>query len=215
MESKYIKYPKTYHLPWSNLLKDDRLMPDDKCFENRRVIVTLKMDGENTSMYNDHYHARSLDSNNHPSRNWVKGLWGQIRYMIPEDMRICGENVYALHTVPYENLSSYFLAFSVWADTVCLDWDETVEFIKKLGLETVPVIYDGIYDAKKIQEIFEEHKLTNEGYVVRLFDRFTIAEFTKSIGKFVRPEFRQAINDSDVHWASKKIEPNKLRNEKL
>jgi hypothetical protein len=211
MESKYIKYPKTWHLPHSNLLKDDRLMPNDDMFIGKEIVMTLKMDGENTSMYNDHIHARSLDSNNHASRNWVKGLWGQIRYMIPEDMRICGENMYALHTVPYTDLPSYFLAFSVWADTVCLDWDKTVEFVKSLGLETVPVVYEGIYDAKKIQEIFMKYEGTNEGYVIRLRDQFTLAEFHTSIGKFVRPEFRQAINDSDVHWASKKIEPNKLK----
>lgn len=211
MESKYIKYPKTWHLPWSNLLKDDRLMPNDDCFTGKQVVVTLKMDGENTSMYNDHIHARSLDSNNHPSRNWVKGLWGQMRYMIPENMRICGENMYALHTVPYSDLPSYFLAFSVWEDTICLDWDKTLEFLEPLGLHTVPVIYEGVYDAKKIQDLFKEYETTNEGYVVRLRDQFTIEEFQQSIGKFVRPEFRQAINDSDVHWASKKIEPNKLK----
>lgn len=44
---KYIKYPRTYHLPWSNLLKDDRILEDDENFKNKEVIVTLKMDGEN------------------------------------------------------------------------------------------------------------------------------------------------------------------------
>lgn len=35
-------------------------------------------------------------------------------------------------------------------------------------------------------------------------------DFRKSVGKYVRPEFRQQINDSHGHWMSKKIIKNKL-----
>ena len=56
--SKYIKYPRTYHLSWSNLLKDDRILDNEDHFKDKRVIVTLKKDGENTTMYNDYIHAR-------------------------------------------------------------------------------------------------------------------------------------------------------------
>jgi len=207
---KHIKYPRTYHLPWSNLLKDDRQMESDDCFHNKRVIVSLKCDGENTSMYNDHIHARSLDSGSHPSRDWVKGLWGQIAYMIDPQMRVCGENLYAKHTIHYEGLTSYFKAFSVWVDNVCLSWDETLEYLELLGLEPVDVIYDGIYDRKKIIEIFEQYP-QDEGYVVRIADEFTYGGFRTHVGKYVRPEFRQQLNDSHGHWISKKIIPNKLK----
>jgi hypothetical protein len=44
---KYYKYPRTYHLPWSNASKDDRMLPDDSQFYEKRVIASLKMDGEN------------------------------------------------------------------------------------------------------------------------------------------------------------------------
>lgn len=32
---KYVKYGRTYHLPWSNLLKDDRILPDDSNFTGK------------------------------------------------------------------------------------------------------------------------------------------------------------------------------------
>ncbi|MFW6226283.1 MAG: RNA ligase family protein [bacterium] len=120
---KYIKYPRTYHLPWSNVSNDDKLLKDDTHFFNKRVICTLKMDGENTTMYNDYFHARSLDSNNHESRNWVKGLWSRISYLLDDNMRICGENLYAVHSLKYDNLKSYFMMFSIWIDNKCLSWD--------------------------------------------------------------------------------------------
>lgn len=207
---KHVKYPRTYHLPWSHLLKDDRILKDDSHFIGKRVIVSLKMDGENTTMYNDYIHARSLETASHETRNWVKGLWSQIGYMLDDNMRICGENLYAVHTVKYDNLKSYFMMFSMWMDNRCLSWDETVEYSKILGLEMVPVIYDGIYDKDSIIEAFSNHEKTNEGYVVRIADEFNYIDFRRSVAKFVRPEFRQLINNSHGHWISKKIEVNTL-----
>lgn len=208
---KHVKYPRTYHLPWSNLLKDDRMLENDDHFAGRRVIVTLKMDGENTTMYNDKIHARSLDSGSHETRDWVKGLWARTAWMLDDNMRVCGENLYAVHSVKYDSLPSYFMMFSIWIDSSCLSWDETVEYARILGLETVPVIYDGLYSREAIEKAFEKHAETNEGYVVRLADAFQYGDFRKSVAKYVRPKFRQLINDSHGHWISKKIEANGLK----
>ena len=187
------------------------MLKDDNHFIGKRVIMTLKMDGENTSMHNDYIHARSLDTSSHESRNWVKGLWASINYLIDENMRICGENLYAVHSVKYDSLSTYFMLFSIWMDNKCLSWDETVEYAQILGLETVPVIYDGIYDKEKIIKAFEPYEQTNEGYVVRIADEFNFIDFRRSIAKFVRPAFRQIVDDSTGHWMSKKVEANGLK----
>jgi len=208
---KYVKYPRTYHLPWSNLKKDDRILENDDYFTGKRVVVSLKMDGENTNWYNDYIHARSLDSSNHESRNWVKGLWAKTKHLMDENMRICGENLYAFHSVKYDELSSYFMVFSIWFDNKCVSWDETVEYAKILSLETVPVIFDGIYDKDKIIAAFVPYEQKNEGYVVRVADEFNFIDFRRSIAKYVRPEFKQIVDASDVHWASKKIEENQLK----
>lgn len=212
---KYVKYPRTMHLPWSNLLKDDRILASDDHFVGKRVIVTLKMDGENTTMYNDKIHARSIDSGSHETRNWVKGLWSRIAWMIDENMRICGENLYAVHSMKYDSLPSYFMVFSVWIDNVCLSWEETVDYAGILGLETVPVIYDGQYDREAVEKAFVPYAETNEGYVVRIAESFNYGDFRKSIAKYVRPQFRQAINNSHGHWISKKVETNGLKGAKI
>lgn len=209
--SKYWKYPRTYHAPWSQLGKDDRLMNDLSAFNGNRVIVTLKMDGENTSCYNDYIHARSINSGSHESRNWVKNLWAQFSYMLDDNMRICGENLYAQHTVRYDELETYFMMFSMWEDNQCYSWDETVEYSKILGLQMVPVIYDGIYDEQGIKEAFRAHESSHEGYVIRLAESFSYSDFRRSVMKYVKPEFRQAINNSHGHWISKKIIKNGLK----
>lgn len=71
---KHVKYPKTPHLPWSEkCTDDDKKLKDIQHFIGKEVVASIKMDGENTTMYDDKIHARSLNSN-HPSQDWVKGL---------------------------------------------------------------------------------------------------------------------------------------------
>lgn len=208
---KYIKYQRTYHLPWSNLLKDDRILKDDTNFKDKNVVVTLKMDGENTNFYNDYVHARSLEYTPHETRNKVKGIWSNISYLIDENMRICGENLYAKHTIYYEDLPSYFMIFSIWIDNICLSWKETKEYAEIFNLPTVPVIYEGIYNKDEIIKSFEPFKDKHEGYVIRLADEFTYMDFKKSIAKYVQESFKYMVNNAHGHWINKKIEVNKLK----
>ena len=75
----YTKYPRTWHLPDSpNRGADgDHVYPDYSSFEGHEVVVTEKLDGENTTIYADgHTHARSLSSGYHPTRTWVRALAG-------------------------------------------------------------------------------------------------------------------------------------------
>lgn len=206
----YVKYPRSYHLPWSlGKTKDDRTLQDCSCFENKEVVVTLKMDGENTSIYPDYCHARSIDGRNHWSRNWVKNLQSKIGWEIPNGWRICGENLYCKHTLKYENLDSYFYVFSIWNEkNECLGWDETVEFAKILGLAMVPELYRGIWDEEKIKEVGGNLDLTkDEGYVVRLAERFSYGAFKNSLAKFVRKEHV----GTNHHWMMTATEKNTIK----
>jgi len=118
---KYIKYPRTPHLYYSeSISKDDRVLKDDNNFHNKEIVASIKMDGENFSGYDDYCHARSIDSNNHPSRDYVKGLWYSKCYNLDYDIRICCENLYAKHQIHYHNLKSYLYLISVWRKDLCL-----------------------------------------------------------------------------------------------
>lgn len=200
------KYPRTPHLPWSPGATSDDTWINPTCFENKQVVISEKMDGENTTLYYDTFHARSLDSRHHPSRSWVKNLHSSIKHNIPENFKICGENLYATHSIKYEELDSFFLVFSVWENDICLSWKETVEWCSLLGLTTVPIIYAGLYDKTFISylgdRIIAENK---EGYVVRLKDEFK--DFSTSVAKWVRPNHVQ----TDKHWIHQSLKLNSLK----
>ena len=121
----YVKYPRTLHLPWSKSIgSDDKVMLSTTGLEGE-IILTEKLDGENTSMYRDYIHARSLNGNAHPSQNWVRQHWASIAHEIPQGWRICGENMYAQHSIKYENLETYFYGISIFDDqNNCLAWNE-------------------------------------------------------------------------------------------
>ena len=193
-----IKYPRTSHLPWSEgAASDDKIMSSTDHFLGKHVVVTEKCDGENTTLYRDFIHARSIDSKDHWSRHWVKGFWAGMKDSIPEDYRICGENLYAKHSIEYADLPSYFLGFGAWFGELCLPWDETVEVFRRCGVTPVPVLWRGIFGAAQLRDLAKELDTNKvEGYVVRLASSFYIEQFENSVGKFVR---KNHVN-TDEHW---------------
>ena len=206
----YVKYPRTYHLPWSEgRTSDDKTLTSASHFQGKRVVITEKMDGENTTIYSDYVHARSIDGRDHWSRSWVKSLQGAIGHDIPPGWRICGENLYAVHSLKYDSLQSYFLVFSIWNEhNECLSWDETVQYAELLGLQTVPVLYDGLYDENAVKAIASDMDLEQrEGYVVRTAGRFGYDAFRENVAKFVRPNHVTTEN----HWMHSSIEKNQLK----
>lgn len=206
--TSYVKYPRTYHLPWSpGRTRDDRVLDNTCCFDGKEVVVTEKMDGENTTMYSDYMHARSLDSQNHPSRNWVKNYHAKIGWQIPDGWRLCGENLYAAHSIKYENLDNFFLAFSLWDDTnTCLSWADTCEWCELMGLDMVPELYRGRWDLYDMQRLIPSSD-DCEGYVVRLAESFHYSRFKQSVAKYVRVGHVQTSH----HWRFERIRQNSLR----
>lgn len=206
---KRFKYPKTMHFPWSpGLQNDDRMLESVNTFIGKEVVITEKFDGENTSIYTDHIHARSLDSQNHPSRNWVRAFAAQFQHKIPADWRICGENMYAMHSIFYKSLPSYFLGFSIWNDkNDCLHWDETIQWFQMLGITPVREIYRGIFDDELIKYLTYKNGLLSEGeegYVCRTAEGFHYDHFQKCVAKYVRANHVQ----TSQHWMNKEIVKN-------
>lgn len=196
------KYPRSWHLPYSEKsTSDDKKHIDDLHFQDKEVVVTVKMDGENTTIYNDYIHARSLNSLiDSEDRRWIDYLRkSKIEGNIPETYRICGENLFYKHTCHYTDLKSMFYVFSIWDNETCLSWDDTKIWCGLLGIETVTCIYEGIYNRDIINQKFSSYldkHINTEGFVVRLSESFNISDFKYSLNKYVRKSFEIP----DKHW---------------
>lgn len=203
-------------MPFSRgVTSDDKMLSYDKLYElysGKQVLITEKLDGECTTLYKDYSHARSLDSNHHPSRDWVKRFHSEIAHNIPEGWRVCGENVFAKHSISYDNLDSYFYGFSMWDENNnCLSTDETEEWFQLLGIVHAPILSYCILHGNWVDIIQDLAEVVvengREGIVMRNRESFHYNDFKNNVVKYVRENHVQ----TDDHWAHQTVIPNKLK----
>jgi len=209
-----IKFPRTWHIPTSpGATSDDKSHADISVFEGKSVVITEKMDGENTTVYQDGTtHARSLTPNKHPSRAWLKQRIPTFAYLLPKGWRVCGEYLYAQHSIAYDTLPGYFLVFSVIDEKeICCAWDITRLWTLSLDLHTVPVLFRGIFTEEVVAELSKpapsKYGKEREGFVIRPDHSFPMNQYSTLTGKYVRPHHVT----TDEHWMRKTVVPNHIK----
>lgn len=209
MSILFKKYNSTPHLPFSpGVQKDDSIHPNLDFFLGKEVIMPEKLDGENTSMYSIHdgniFHARSLDSAHNWTRDWCKRVHSGIAHEIPKGMKLIGENMFAEHSIKYDNLNSYFYLFAIWQEidgkVYSLDWDSVVMYAELLDLQTPKILDRFIFDEAKVKKLANSID-TNimEGFVMRTTEGFFLPEdngYMLNLAKWVREGHVQ----TDEHW---------------
>jgi hypothetical protein len=221
------KFPRTYHMPFSpGVTSDDKVHKSLDHFIGKEVIVTEKLDGENTTHTRVKTHARSVDSKAHWSRERMKVLQNELKWKLelPQFVdihRICGENMVATHSISYKSLPSYFLCFAIWDRfNVCYGWDDMEILCSELDLELVPLLARGIFmkDNKILQADGTIIKLNDlytgvskfggvqEGMVMRVAHSFYYHAYDKMVAKYVRANHVT----SDEHWMYQSAVENKL-----
>ena len=98
-----------------------------------------------------------------------------------------------------------FTAYFGAKKNTCLDWDTTLEWFELLGIEPVPVMYDGIYDETIIKGLWKQADREKcEGYVIRLASEIQYSEFRKKVAKYVRKNHVQTVKH---HWMAQTLMP--------
>ena len=221
-----MKYPRTYHLPWSpGATSDDKRLQDGwfDFYKGKEVVFTEKLDGENTAMTHYDVFARSHGA---PTRSpWSRNLWDpsdglywKIKQFIGPNETIYGENLYGEHSIHYDCLSDYWHMFAVNDGNVWYSWDEVKEFAKMLGVPCVSELKRCVLkeegEVKEIIDEIMEHTsyyglCGKEGVVMRTVEGFPIMDFPKHVCKYVRANHVQ----TDEHW-TKNWKKARLWNEK-
>ena len=216
------KYFRSYHFPFSkSSTSDDRISKDYSFLENKEIIITEKLDGQNNSICKGGVYARShAEYSNH---KWDKVIWdihARIGHQLDEETYIFGEGMGGIHSIEYKGLSSYFYVFGVRVGNEWLKWDDVCLHADMLELPTVPVLARGTFSDIKAEverHVIQPSTLEGvdtitkreemEGVVVRTTCGFTQEESHKHLLKHVRAGH---VNTGD-HW-SKNWKPHKLIN---
>lgn len=200
------KYPRTFHWPHSETVhEDDSYTSFTNRFVNAPVVITEKLDGGNTLLFEGEVYARSTGQ---PSRD---GWMGMVRkyhaWKTHKHPGVCfyGEDLSAEHSIRYSipEDQTYYL-FAVREGDHFASWDEVKMWAEELEVYTVPVIHRGCF--KSIDELTkfmqEERKkpskfgLEREGFVIRNQNSFHADDFERNVVKYVRENHVQ----TDQHW---------------
>ncbi|MBL7827619.1 MAG: RNA ligase family protein, partial [Saprospiraceae bacterium] len=173
MESS--KYPRTCHFPFSpGASNDDKILFDWHELLEKPVVITEKLDGENTCLKSAGVFARSHSA---PTRNpWAQNMWPiweRLRYDLDE-LEIFGENLYGVHSIEYQALPGYFFVFGIRQGDTWFSWQAVRETCFLLDLQSVPVFAEGQFNEEELQQLIHRvmqlgsaFKGLCEGVVVR------------------------------------------------
>jgi hypothetical protein len=198
------KYSRTYHFPFSQgATNDDRIQSDWKGILANEMVVTEKLDGENTCVKNLGVFARSHAA---PTINpWAKNMqpiWERLKNELG-DLEIFGENLYGIHSIEYENLPDYFFVFAIRQGDYWLAWNEVVEYCVLFDLRVVPVLAIQTFEEQTILPFIQTEIVKGsafggecEGYIFRNQDKFHVDNFPANVLKYVRKNHVQ----TDEHW---------------
>lgn len=206
------KYPSTPHWPDSQTVhRDDSYHDNPAGFVGREVVITEKVDGGNTCLYNGEVFARSVAA---PSTaKWFAMVkkhhaW---KFSCQPDVAIYGEDIYGVHSIEYAPVreEDTYRIFAIRALNATPDrfysWDEIVAFGEQWSIQTVPVLFRGVFDSFHDITDFFRNELDKEssiggsdreGFVMRIAESFPAEEFSRWVCKYVRPNHVQ----TDEHW---------------
>ena len=210
------KYGRTYHLPWSpGATSDDKISDAVNSLIGINIVITEKLDGENTGMTNDGVYARSHAAfTTSPWSREVRQLHSiKVKNQLEDDVFIFGENMEGIHSIEYTNLDSYFYMFGVRDHNIWIPWEAVEEYSYLLDIPTVPVLFKGVVNSEKelndlVDKLVKEKSSLGgerEGIVVRNAGMFHNDDFADNVMKWVRKDHVTTDEHWTRNWVKSKI----------
>jgi len=220
-----IKFPRTRHVV--NLgaaTRDDLIMAEgeQKKYLNNPIYVEEKVDGANLgiSIHNNQIHLQNrshyITSKYHEQfksiDKWLyqhsQDLWTVLE---PDRHILYGEWMYACHSIPYERLPGYFIAFDLYDQYEGKFWSRRrlEEVLSTTQIPIVPLMEHKTFKTAAelkalVQRQSQFHDGRVEGAYCRIMDDKN--EWLAGRAKIVRTDFLAG----NEHWTRGGIRPNQL-----
>lgn len=228
------KFPRTRHLPIDpNATRDDLILSTkemDTVLSSGRTFIEEKVDGANCGVTihpetgepvirnRNHILNKAYGRKGTPAKLQFAPLWNwyynhadkihKLADWLGFMPSIYGEWLYARHSVVYDELADYFIAFDVYDPhrRIFLNPDVWTDFANLAGFKTIPRIAVGNFNADDLRDIrdglsaYSSVNLREGVYGKVCDDERVLYRF-----KMVRPDFI-----TDDHWNTKPLVKNKL-----
>lgn len=235
---EFVKYPRTPHLFGSKGTDDDKHMSEAESIEfiaDESLIVEEKIDGTNVGIHFTpagqmvlQCRGHLITQGMHPQYDLFKQWTAVKRSVIEERLEdrciLYGEWAYARHSVRYRQLPHYFFEFDIYDkdNEVFLSLEKRLALIEGTGIETVPVLHQGVIGKEELARLIGpslfdsefDNPLTGrtDNLMEGLYLRTEAAGAVSGRAKFVRPEFVEKVKQS-THWQHQAMVPNLLKAE--
>jgi len=193
---------------------------DTKRLLSGNIIITEKIDGANTGIikHKDTFRLQKrgslIDVGEHLQFNFFKN-WSQVNYdklmQIPNGLIVYGELMVCRHTIFYDALPDYFIAFALYDKNrdKYLHRDDLIKLCETVGLSYVPEI--GRYKGLRKDELFDLIP-EQSAYGQEQAEGIVVWNYQAELrGKVVREKFVKDMEEDD-HWQNKAVTKNLLKN---
>lgn len=214
MSEEFHKFPHTPHLLWlgSGAPREDKILSPAEAasFLEGEVIIEEKVDGANLGLsVGPEGRIRAQNRGNYLNPNhchaqwkplwqWLASRESMLTAGLGRHQILFGEWCYARHTVPYNALPDWFLAFDIFDYQNGRFWSTSRRnaLLKSIGICPIPMLASGQFSLQKIKSLLGQSRLGTcqaEGIYLRREYGNSICQRAKVVGM----AFRQQIEE---HW---------------
>ena len=203
-----MKYPRIQHIKSSHPTSDDLIIKAN-IFPSE-WIVTEKIDGTQISFEivdgnllikkrKRDLMKGNIDAQFHPLSKWIYSKFEGIKKVIKEDYRVFGEWLFHKHTIPYNILPDWFVAFDIMdkKSGKFINFYDMCKMVKEMDLQHVPILFDGeIKREEEIPNFIKQSQFSDEemeGVVLHSLDG-------KFRYKYVTGIFREMMGVDTTKW---------------
>jgi hypothetical protein len=206
------KYPRTFHFQFSPEVHDDDKVISFKHLGNflqDEVIITEKLDGSNSALkgHQGVFGRSHALPTKEPWYDHLKGLYYSKMNLINPDYWYFGENTFAIHSIEYTKMDSYFYIFAIYdsINNLWLSYDDMVKEANRVEIPLVPLLFRGhVSNMAEVNKWMDKHIKQDstlggktEGFVMRVASVIKGDKFNEFVAKYVRKGHVQ----TDEHWS--------------
>jgi atypical dual specificity phosphatase len=225
------KFCRTKHLyNLGSATRDDLILAPDGVnqFLNTEIFVEEKIDGANMGFSIQDYkivaqnRSHYVNSAYHPQfkmlDKWIMDNTEDLYGILGDgNLILYGEWVYMKHSIYYENLPDYFIAFDLYdmSEKRFYSRNRIEKILEGTKISLIPCIRKGVF--KNINEIVELVKTKSQFYdgtIEGVYVRKCNDMWLEDRAKIVRPDFLCGSSDASGnvrHWTKNQIVINKLK----
>ena len=219
----FFRFPHTPHLIWlgEGTPRDDKVLSasEVEAFLSRHLIVEEKVDGANIgisiSVFGElqvqnrgQYLVEPFDGQFEKLNNWLPPRYDHLFDALGADLILFGEWCAARHSIGYDQLPDWFLAFDVYDQQAkrFFSTQRRNELARQLGLCTVPQLAEGRFTLSRLKALLDTHPSQyHDGPMEGIVLRTEEEKWLNARAKLVSARFTQSI---DEHWRKRTIQWN-------